>query len=230
MGLDLYAKVEPYLEFDQSVKYLHSEFLRIVFEKELDNIIDIGCGQGAFMIHLEANGKKVHGIDLSAEQIKVCQSYELDAHAKPLSEVTQKFDCATAIFDVINYIPPEALEQFFKETYDVLNPNGVYIFDVNSLFGFDEIAQGSLNINLDDRFIGIDAIFEDNKLNTNISYFTPSSKGQYQREEDTVTQYFHETQTLKTLLEKVGFRVEEVSDFNLHADDQADKLIFICKK
>ena len=28
MGLDLYAKVEPYLDFEEEVYFLHKEFLR----------------------------------------------------------------------------------------------------------------------------------------------------------------------------------------------------------
>jgi cyclopropane fatty-acyl-phospholipid synthase-like methyltransferase len=230
MGLDLYAKVEPYLGFEESVKYLHSEFLRHIFEKNLDNILDVGCGQGAFMIHLEANGKTVSGIDLSAEQIKVCQSYGLNAQAKALEDVKSQFDCVTAIFDVINYIPPLQLKTFFQQTYDVLNEGGFYIFDVNSLFGFEEIAQGSLNINLSDRYIGIDAVYEESELQTQIAYFTQNHQGNYQREDDTITQYFHDTQTLQRLLEQVGFCVDEVSSFNLHCDEEADKLIFMCKK
>lgn len=45
MGLDLYAKIEPFLDFEEEVFNLHKEFLSFVMEKELDNILDIGCGR-----------------------------------------------------------------------------------------------------------------------------------------------------------------------------------------
>ena len=79
MGLELYAKVEPFLEFEEEVRHLHKAFLSIIFEKDLDNILDIGCGQGAFLNHLKANAKRASGIDLSVEQIRVCKSFFLDA-------------------------------------------------------------------------------------------------------------------------------------------------------
>lgn len=229
MGLDLYAKIEADLDFEQNVKYLHSEFLRLVFENDCDNILDIGCGQGAFMIHLLANGKNVEGIDLSNEQIKVCQQFGLNASAKDLKDVNATFDCATAIFDVINYIPKTEVKLFFENTYKVLNKGAYFFFDVNSYFGFDEVAQGSLNINLDDRFIAIDALFENNKLQTDITLFSKTNNN-YIKEEDSITQYYHETKFLKEELKKSGFSIKEVLNFNLHSEDEADKLIFICQK
>lgn len=230
MGLDLYARIEPYLEFDEPIKELHKAFLEIVFTNNVDNIIDIGCGQGAFLAHLSANGVKNFGIDLSVEQIKVCESLELNAKAMPLHEVQEKFDCATAIFDVINYIPKEALENFFQETYNVLNEKGYFVFDVNTFFGFDEIAQGSINIDVEDKFIAIDAYFENNALTTHLTLFEQNKQGLYTKEQDEIVQYYHETNFLQQILKAVGFTVQEVRNFYLHTDEEADKLLFICQK
>ncbi len=230
MALELYARVEEYLDIQDEVKELHSAFLGLIFEKGLDDIIDIGCGQGAFMMHLLANGISVYGIDLSVHQIKVCQAYNLNADVSSLDKVTEKFNCATAIFDLINYIPKNELEQFFKNASDILNDNGYFIFDVNSLFGFEEVAQGSLNINTDDRFIAIDAIFEDEKLKTDITLFSKTQKNLYEKEEGSITQYYHDIQFLKNTIRNVGFKIEDIQNFNFHSDEDADKLIFICKK
>ena len=230
MGLELYAKIEEHLNFQEEVKELHSAFLGLIFEKELDDIIDIGCGQGAFMMHLLANGINAYGIDLSVEQIKVCQAYNLSADAISLDKVEEKFSCATAIFDVINYIPKNELEQFFKDASNVLNKNGYFFFDVNTLFGFEEVAQGSLTLDLEDKFIAIDANFEEEKLKTDITLFTKEKKDSYKKEQDRVTQYYHETKQLKTLLKKASFEIEDIINFNLHSEEEADKLIFICKK
>ena len=230
MGLDLYARIEPFLGFDEEVKELHKKFLELVFTRNLDNIIDIGCGQGAFLNHLSANSINCYGIDLSVEQIKVCQSYNLNADAIALSEVIEKFDCATAIFDVINYIPQNELQVFFNDAHKVLNANGYFIFDVNSYFGFDEVAQGCITIEEENKFIAIDALFENNELTTDITLFSKTKNDLYEKEQDHITQYYHETNTLKKLLINSGFAIEDIINFNLHVDEEADKLIFICKK
>ena len=230
MGLDLYAKVEPYLDFEEEVYTLHKEFLRFVMVNELDNIIDIGCGQGYFLENLKVNKKKYFGIDLSIEQIKVCEAKNLNAQAIALKDVTEKFDCATAIFDVLNYIPKVELKQFIKETNLVLNQGAYFIFDVNSFFGFDEVAQGCITIDVEDKFIAIDANFENNKLQTDITLFEKQENGFFSKEQDSIIQEYHSKEFLTKLLKECGFEIQEIKEFNLHTPDNADKLIFICKK
>ena len=230
MGLELYSKIEPFLDFEDEVYTLHKQFMEFVMVNELDNIIDIGCGQGYFLENLKINGKKAFGTDLSVEQIKVCQEKGLEAKAIPLNEVSEKYDCATAIFDVLNYIPKEHLETFIKESYEVLNDGGYFLFDVNSHFGFDEIAQGCITIDLEDRFIAIDANFDEKNLQTDLTLFTQNDNGTFTKESDSIVQEYHSKEYLEKLLKKCGFEVEEIRDFNLHSDEDADKLIFICKK
>ena len=230
MGLDLYAKVEPYLDFEEEVYTLHKEFLRFIMVNELDNIIDIGCGQGYFLENLKINKKKYFGIDLSVEQIKVCQEKNLNAKAIALEDVKEKFDCATAIFDVLNYIPKEDLKAFINQTNIVLNQGAYFIFDVNSYFGFDEVAQGCISIDLKDKFISIDANFEDNKLQTDITLFEMQENGLFSKESDSIIQEYHSKEFLTKLLKECGFEIQEIKEFNLHTPENADKLIFICKK
>jgi cyclopropane fatty-acyl-phospholipid synthase-like methyltransferase len=230
MGLDLYAKVEPYLDFEEEVYTLHKEFLRFIMVNELDNIIDIGCGQGYFLENLKINKKKYFGIDLSVEQIKVCQEKNLNAKAIALEDVKEKFDCATAIFDVLNYIPKEDLKAFINQTNIVLNQGAYFIFDVNSYFGFDEVAQGCISIDLKDKFVSIDANFEDNKLQTDITLFEKQENGLFSKESDSIIQEYHSKEFLSKLLKECNFEIQEIKEFNLHTDEHADKLIFICKK
>lgn len=230
MGLDLYAKVEPYLDFEEEVYTLHKEFLRFVMVNDLDNIIDIGCGQGYFLENLKVNKKKYFGIDLSVEQIKVCQEKNLNAKAIDLKDVKEKFDCATAIFDVLNYIPKNELKIFLEQTYEILNQNAYFIFDVNSYFGFDEVAQGTITIDVEDKFIAIDANFENNKLQTDITLFEKQKNGLFSKEQDSIIQEYHSKEFLTKILEEIGFKQIEIKEFSLHTDEIADKLIFICKK
>jgi len=231
MGLDLYSKIEPSLEFHDEVYKLHKEFLEFIIKKDLNNIIDIGCGQGYFLENLLINKIKCFGIDLSENQIKICKEKGLENTASiHLSQLDKKFDCATAIFDVINYLHKDELEKFFKDTFDILNKNGYFIFDVNSHFGFDEVAQGSITIDENSRFIAIDATFEDEKLITNLTLFSKTKENLYEKESDFITQYYYDNRYLKEILKKVGFIVEKIKGFNLHGYEQNDKEIFICKR
>jgi cyclopropane fatty-acyl-phospholipid synthase-like methyltransferase len=229
-GLNLYSKIEQFLDFQAEVEELYDAFLKICEELNVKKVIDIGCGQGNFLLSLEAVGIKAFGTDLSSEQIKVCKEKELNVACIDIADVKETFDCATAIFDVLNYMDKQSLEKFVKDTYNLLSVGGYFIFDVNTLYGFEEVAQGSLNINLEGKFIAIDAFFEDKKLTTNIVLFSKQGDETYTKEEDFITQYYHEKNAIKKLLTKSGFEIKQIINFHLHDDDKADKLIFICQK
>ncbi len=229
-GLNLYSKIEKDLDFQAEVEELYDAFLKICEELAVKKVIDIGCGQGNFLLSLEASGMEAFGTDLSSEQIKVCKEKELNVACIDIADVKETFDCATAIFDVLNYMDKQSLEKFVKDTYNLLSVGGYFIFDVNTLYGFEEVAQGSLNINLEGKFIAIDAFFEDKKLTTNIVLFSKKGDETYTKEEDFITQYYHEKNAIKKLLTKSGFEIKQIINFHLHSDDKADKLIFICQK
>lgn len=231
MGLNLYSKVEPYLDFDDAIIKLHKEFLSFVFENDCDNILDIGCGQGYFLENLNINGKKSFGIDLSSHQIQACKNKGIEnCECIDLSKVEKKYDCATAIFDVINYICPNDLQKFFNDTSKALNENAYFIFDMNSLFGFEEVAQGSINLDVDDKFIAIDANFEEEELQTDITLFSQNKNKSFTKESDSITQYYYDSKTLSKLLENAGFKVQKIKEISLHDFGESDKSIFICKK
>lgn len=229
MSLDLYARIEPYLDFQEEVYTLHNAFLEQVITKDRTNVLDLGCGQGDFLKNLELNEIQYLGIDLSNEQIAICKEKDLNAQCINLCDLEEQFDCITAIFDVINYIPSKDLDQLFQCAYDRLEEGGYFIFDVNSYFGFDEIAQGTLSIDLDEKFINIDAIFEKNILTTQITLFEKKND-LYEKEQSSISQYFHSKEFLTKHLKKAKFKIEQIKDFYLHNDQEPDKLIFICKK
>ncbi len=228
--LDLYASIEQYFEFDDEVTTLYNKIKNIVISKKPSTLIDIGCGQGEFCKLIETHGIDALGVDLSKKQIEIALSKDIKSQFIDIKDIKDKYDCATAIFDVVNYLPYEYVVTFLQNTYNLLNTNGYFIFDINSLYGFDVVAQGALIIDLDDRFISIDAIFEDSTLYTDITLFTKNDKC-YTKDTGTIEQYYYKVGQLEDLLKSVGFSIEKVIDFKLHDCSEADdKYIFICKK
>ncbi len=229
-SLNLYSKIEPYLDFQDEIDELYDAFLKICEELNVKNAIDIGCGQGEFLLQLQEMGIITFGTDLSSAQIEICKQKDLQAECIDIDLIEKKFDCATAVFDVLNYMDKKTLEVFIQNTHKLLLQDGYFIFDVNTLYGFEDVADGSLNINLEDKFIAIDAVFNAKILKTNIVLFTKNNDGTFAKEEDFITQHFHEKNMIKKQLDKYGFDVKQIINFHLHSDEKADKLIFICQK
>jgi predicted TPR repeat methyltransferase len=226
-ALDLYAVIEEELGFNDEIQELYQFYLDFASQHKVNSLLDIGCGQGNFLKQLS----DIHtlGIDLSQEQINICQQKGLNAKCIDVNKLDEKFQMATAVFDVVNYLDTSHLELFLQGASNTLTKNGYFLFDINTLYGFEEIAEGSLNINKKDKFIAIDAYFEENKLTTNINLFTKDNN-HYRREENHITQYYHSKQTLKSLMKKCGFQILKIVNFHLHSEDEADKQIYILQK
>ena len=229
-ALNLYSIIEQDLDFKEEIKQLYDAYELLIDQLEPSSLLDIGCGQGDFLLQIKNENLKTFGIDISNEQIKICKQKNLNASCIDINEVNDKYELVSAVFDVLNYIPKDTLENFLNATYSVLNKDGYFILDVNSLFGFEEVAQGSLNINQDDKFIAIDAFFENEILKTNITLFQKQKNNTYTKEEDFICQYYHNKKYLENLLKKVGFKIQNIINFKLHDPMTPDKFIFICKK
>lgn len=229
MGLELYSQIEQELGFEDEIAKLHNAILALVKKQNPKNVIDIGCGQGSFLKSLKDENIDNLGIDLSQNQINEAVAKNLNAKCCDIYEVKESFDCATAIFDVINYIEPLKLEDFFKNVASKLTENGVFIFDVNTKFGFEDIAQGSMILDKNLKFIAIDAIFDNNTLTTNITVFEKNGDA-YQKSQDKITQYFHTKEQIIKSAKNSGFASVKSAGFKLHSNTLDDKNIWILKK
>lgn len=228
-ALDLYGSIEQYLDFKDEISSLYSQTLDLVLEKTPNKLIDIGCGQGGFCILAQDKGIQTLGVDLSSKQIKLAKQKDINVKCCDIKDIDEKFSCATAIFDVLNYIPKKELENFLQYTYDLLESSGYFIFDINTLFGFEEIAQGTLTIDLEDKFIAIDANFQEDTLYTDITLFR-ASNGLYNKERGTIEQHYHDKKTFLKLFKKIGFKLIKIKDVYLHNDEVADKQIYVIEK
>ena len=226
--LDIYATIEQYLDFDTEVQTLYNAIASVVLENKPKNLIDIGCGQGDFCKILQGNGIDCFGVDLSSKQIQIAQQKGINAKCIDIKDIDETFYFATAVFDVINYICNDDLKDFLTNVYNLLEDGGKFVFDINSYFGFDEVAQGTLSIDVDQKFIVLDAIFENNCLDTNITLFSKQNQC-YIKEQGTITQYYYSSEKLKKILKNIGFSVKNYG-FNLHNYEKDDKIIFICTK
>ncbi len=112
-GLELYAKIEDMLDFTEAIRKLYGAFYKELKELSVSSVVDIGCGSGAFGLGLVRDGYSVLGVDISAKMVQNAQNAGLNAKHIDICELDEKFDAATAVFDVLNYMNKEELEKFF---------------------------------------------------------------------------------------------------------------------
>jgi len=225
-GLDLYAKIEYLFDFDDIINFLWDKYLDELENLEVKSILDIGCGSGGFMLKAKERGFDIVGIDISEEMIKQAKGKGLKVFHKNLCDFKGEFDACVAIFDVINYMEKEYLIDFLQCVKKVLKNEGYFLFDINTLYGFEEVAQGSLSVEDNSIFAVLNSIFEDNIMRTKITIFEKEGfENCYKKEEGEIIQYFYKNQELKKL---TPLKFYEKIDISLY--DGIDKNLLIFKK
>lgn len=222
--LDLYAKIEPFIGFDEAYENLYQIYLQKLSQYKIDTILDVGCGNGNLLLHLQKKYNS-QGIDISNQMVQIAKAKGVDARCISLDKLTEKYDAIVAVADVLNYFNIETLKQFLKDIENRLKSGGVFICDINTLFGFEEVTAGSLTIDKESLFIAIDSEFEDDVLETKITLFEQKGHS-FTKEQAHITQYYYEVKEIETISALRLLAVDEVSLFS----DIPDKHILIFKK
>ena len=103
--------------------------------------VDLACGTGSVTAILARKGIRVLGVDMSEEMLTVAQQKGQECENPPrfvcqkLQELhlSRGVDLAVCALDSLDYITePEDCREAIRRVYKVLNPGGIFIFDVNT--------------------------------------------------------------------------------------------------
>jgi len=224
-NLDLYAKAEHLLGIEEATEALYDLYRCELDEKNVKTLLDVGCGRGGFMQRMISDGIVCQGIDLSEVMVQECKSIGLDASTKDISELDGKFDAIVSIFDVLNFMTKEHLVSFLNAVADRLEDDGVFIADINTRYGFSDVAEGTMSNDTDSEFLSVDAHFAHDELHTKFTLFEKQEDGLYKKYQDTIVQYFHKIKTFQNI---ECLKLVEKQTFSLY--DSEDKTLLIFKK
>ena len=225
MGLELYAKVEHLLGIDQATVELHHYFFDLIDDQKPQTLLDVGCGKGTFLKKCKKEGINAVGIDLSLHMIELSKEAGLSVSCQDISQTAGAYDAITAIFDVVNFLNVAELKSFFGEVSRLLKPEGKFYADINTLYGFEEVADGVLVHNDDKQTLTVEATFLEGRLTTDFTYFSLEDDC-FKKETDQITQYFY---TIEDILKLTNLELQIEVPIELYGDEP-DKAILVFSK
>ena len=224
-NLDLYAKAEHLLGIEEATEALYNLYRSELDDYDVKTLLDVGCGRGGFMQRAISDGIKAKGVDLSQIMVDDCKSCGLDVECIDVKDVDGKYDAIVSIFDVLNFMDKDELNSFLDAISQKLNDNGVFIADINTRYGFSDVAEGSMVNENENEFLSVDAVFKNDKLYTKFTLFEKDKDGKYIKHQDTIVQYFHK---IKFFQNHKSLKLVDKQTFSLY--DTHDKTLLIFKK
>jgi SAM-dependent methyltransferase len=133
--------MEQLVDYPQWVDYVERIFNRFC-RRQPRVILDLACGTGIPSILFARRGYQVIGVDRSAEMLAVLEAKKGDLPIKLIKADIRDFTlpepvhAAFSLYDSINYLlTEEDLIRCFRCVRRALMPDGLFVFDMNTVYG-----------------------------------------------------------------------------------------------
>lgn len=209
------------------------------------HICEIACGTGSVAIALEKMGYKVTASDLSEDMLAIADSKAYDESCKNVIFTKQdmrdftasnKAGAITCFLDSINcLLAPKEVKACFECAYMLLVDGGVFVFDINSKYKFENIYGNNAYVLEEDKVLCAWQNFYDEQkkiCDFYLTFFTENQDGSYERQDETVRERMYTVKNITSYLKEAGFdSINSFSDFDFNpANELTDERIFFVAK
>lgn len=216
----IYDLLAPFYDaINAEIDYVKwADFIEKILKKECkarpDLVLDLGCGTGKMTLELARRGYDMTGIDYSPEMLDIARTAaENEGHdVLWLCQDMREFelygtvDAAVCCLDGINHLEEDGdLERCFALVHNYLIPDGIFIFDINGKYKFENIyADNTFSMEED----GAVCIWEnyydrDSRIcDFYITLFEECNDGRYIRHDETQSERMYTLDEVKNALNK----------------------------
>jgi SAM-dependent methyltransferase len=192
---------------------------------KIDHIVDVACGTGVAAAKFAAAGYRVTGVDRSSQMLTQARQRIAEARLPGVTLVEadmrdfaldEQADLVTCMYDSLNYLLEETdLLAAFRCAAAALRSGGLYIFDMNTVFGLAEKwgSRDFIRCDSDDCFIAGRTCWDYEHLTNTLTLHGFIRRGQlWERFTETHVQRGYPVATIRMLVEQAGLAVLTVCD------------------
>lgn len=187
-------------------------------------LLELGCGTGSMTQLLAEAGYDMIGVDSSAEMLQAAVE-KRDRSGQDILYLLQdmrEFELygtvrgVVSICDSLNYITePEDLLQVFRLVNNYLDPGGIFIFDLNTVYKYEELlGERTIAENREEAsFIWENGYDAGEKINIyQLAVFLREEDGRYSKHEETHVQRAYDIEEVKDMLKEAGMEFAAAYD------------------
>lgn len=202
-------------------------------------LLDLACGTGGFSLELAARGADVIGVDISEEMLAAAQAemYNRGLRVMFIKQDMQHLDLygtvdsAICMLDSLNHITD--INELKRAIYRVslfLEPDGLFIFDVNTLYKHKEVLSGSCYVYECDGAVCVwsnSECSDDGMVNISLDIFEKKEKDLYSRSTENFSERAYDIELIEEILDSCGFKVCGIyGDMSFEKPDDAEERVY----
>lgn len=207
-------------------------------------VLDLGCGTGTLTQMLSGKGYDMIGVDNSPQMLSIAMGKrEISGdNILYLMQDMREFElygtvgAVISICDSLNYLlEEEDLVQTFKLVNNYLDPKGIFIFDFNTVYKYQEIiGDTTIAENREDcSFIWENFYHEEEEINEyDLTIFVREEEDVFRKFEENHFQRGYRLEQMKEALEKAGMEFVAALDANTHEEvtDVSERIYCIARE
>ncbi|MGX6442820.1 class I SAM-dependent DNA methyltransferase [Neobacillus sp. K501] len=239
----LYDELMQDAPYDEWVRFVKEKLVQ--YQINGKSLLDLACGTGELSVRFAKEGFNVTGVDLSSDMLSVAQAKSQQAglsisfYEQNMAQLEGHgtYDIIGIFCDSLNYLQSdEDVVHTFSNVFQHLKSEGIFIFDVHSIFKITEVFINQTYAMAEENLSYIWNSFagdHPNSVEHELSFFVlDEMTDKYDRFDELHYQRTYTTQQYTTWLKAAGFELLEVSaDFeDAEPQPNSERIFFIAKK
>ncbi len=213
-------------------------------------VLDLGCGTGKVTRLLADEGYDMIGVDLSEDMLSVAMAKEDEINRRGsdilyLCQDMREFElygtvrAVVSLCDSINYLlTGDDIVTVFRLVNNYLDPEGLFVFDFNTVCKYRAIGDSVIAENRDDcSFIWENFYDEESHINEyDLTLFIKEVSGDdtdvYRKSVEEHIQKGYSVEEMKAFIEKSGLKLVKMLDADTlkDADEKSERVLTIAKE
>ena len=199
-------------DYEKWADYIEDIFAKNNLKPSL--VLDLGCGTGSITNILAKRGYDMIGVDISPDMLNVARDKATEEGLDVLYlcqdirefELYGTVDAIICTLDVLNYITdPDELKQVFRLVRNYLNPDGIFIFDINTEHKLKNILGNNTFITDEEGvFYSWENEYSDGLSTQYLTFFAELDDGTYERFDEVHVQRAYTVEEFKNMLADAG--------------------------
>ena len=207
-------------------------------------LLDLGCGTGKLTRLLAAEGYDMIGVDISEELLEIALEHEMEDPKQILylQQDMREFElygtvrAIVSICDSMNYLEDyEDLVQVLRLANNYLDPKGIFIFDMNTVYKYrEQLGEQTIAENREESSFIWENYFDEGEMvnEYDLTLFIRDEDGRYSKYEETHYQKAFEISAVLKAVKEAGMELVAVYDAFTRepVKENSDRVYFVVRE